>query len=168
MSNPTPQDRLIALINESNDKQWQSGQLTFGPVGAGSNGRNATVVATAAAGQPYSGNVTLSYNRVDLSTAPKAASTDFVYEGQTLSVDLVDALRARYNIALTAIDLVSEALPAPDGTGKVSATLKAATTSYLWFGQLAVTLTPAVRPLSEVLTNNVLDGFTLDDLADPQ
>jgi len=167
MSNPTPHDKLIGLINAANEKQWEAGQLVFSVPAEEDGEQNTSVIVTPAEGQPYTGNRILFYDRVDLSTSHRGQSTDFVLGTQSGTLDLVQSMRERFGVLITSADILSEPLPAPDFTGKITVTVKAHPDSYLWYGQIVVTLTPPLIPLDVAIATNMLAGLTLPDLFFP-
>ncbi|WJJ54929.1 hypothetical protein [Xanthomonas phage RTH11] len=166
MSNPippTPQQRLTALVNAVNDKQWTAGQLVFANPTTVTGVNNTTVEVSAAAGQVYTGNVTLRYNRVDLDEAPGSESVEFAVEDGLDMTQLITLLRARFNVDLSASDVQSQVLPSPTLDG-VDVTLTAAPGSFLWNGALTITLKSALIPLADVIMQTQLNGFTIEDL----
>lgn len=165
MSNPTPQARLLALINAKNTKQWQDGQLIFGaPSDVGDGSRNTVVTVTALTGLPYSGAREIYYNRVDLSEAPGEASVEFELVDQVTTHDLVAAMAQRFGVDLSAVDIENSPLPAADEFGTITVTLAADSNSYYWTGSLELTLAPAVEELADAIPEAELDGFTKADL----
>lgn len=165
MSQPSPQARLIALINAANVKQWQAGQLEFGaPVVVTEGEKNTSVEVSAIEGLPYTGTQTLTYNRVSLAEAPGAASTEFLIGAQATTRDLVAEAAAAWGVDLSASDIVDAPLPEADEFGTITVTLEAASGSYLWTGSIEVTLVPETEALADVIPNTELDGLNIEDL----
>lgn len=144
MSNPAAKDLLVGLINSKNpDHVWLASQLEFAtPEAVMGIGRNTTIEVSPASGQPYTGTVTLLYNRPHLSTAVGTASTDFELAGQVNTSDLVAAMAVRFGKLITDADIQPTALPPPDETGVITVEVTARPTSLLWTGHVEVTLTP--------------------------
>lgn len=166
MSRPTPQERLLALINAANPHQWQAGQLLFGPPRPAEEGvRNTVVTVTAKDGLPFAGSREVFYDRVYLVEMVGEGSVEFELDGQSTTIDLVAVMAARFAVDISPQDIVEESLPTADEFGTITVTVRAAPTSYLWRGVLTLTLTPAVRQLTDVIEVNELDGLTLEDLA---
>ncbi len=168
MSNPasTPKGRLIGLINAVNTRQWGVDDLEFGAPTAQGGARNTSITATAAEGLPYTGQRTLTYNRVNFSALPGATSRVFdVSQANVVThQDLAPLVAERFSILLTREDLANAVLPPPNEDGEIVVTLQAAPTSLIWLGSLEVTLTGVIIPLADVILNTELNGFVLGDL----
>lgn len=163
MSNPTPHDKLLSLINSANVKQWEPGQLVFSsPTPIDGDVHNTSVVVTPAEGQPYSGAVTMRYNRVQLGLASNGNNTAFDDGDYATTADLVPLLRERFGVVLTTVDILDEPLPEPNEFGEMSVTITASPDSHLWLGQMLVTLAPGKIQLSQAIANNVLSGLTYE------
>ncbi len=166
MSNPSPQERLLALINAANPHQWQPGQLVFSaPAATDQSTKNTVVTVTAQEGLPYAGSREIFYDRVDMAEMPGAASVEFELDGQTTTGELVSAMASRFGVDVSADDIADEALPEADEFGTITVTVRAAPGSYLWHGELTLTLAPAIQALADVIEVNELDGLTREDLS---
>jgi hypothetical protein len=168
MSNPSTISRqlLTGLINAVNVKQWLESELVFGqPTPVVGQDWNTTLPVTAVADQIYTGTVTLQYSRVNLATIIGEDSTDFdlddAYDNTT---DLVPLLIERFGYLIDTTDIVSAALPSPDGEGVITVIVQAHANSLLWRGQLSITLTPVVVPIDTLIATTELDGFVLSNL----
>lgn len=162
MSNPTtPHDFIVSMINAANVKQWAFNELVLGaPALVTGETWNTSILVSPANGQPYTGSVEVHYNRVALLDIVNSGSTDFDLDSGYVTIgDLVPALRSRFNARLDTSDLVDDNLPVPDEDGVIHVTLQATPTSLLWRGTLAITLTPVVVPIDEVITVVELDGL---------
>jgi hypothetical protein len=162
-----PAQILIDLINSANSASLVTALtpelVTFGaPVAQAGNANGDTnITMTAAAGSGYSGNVSLNYNRVPMSSIPGAKSTVYTQGSATKISDLIPEINATYGINLTADDYEDAALPVFPNQPHDSLpfTITAKSTSLVWEGSLTLTLDNNDVPLTSVITTLNLPGL---------
>lgn len=143
--------------------------VVFGtPTVVGSGDRNTSLLVTASAlatsSKHWTGDVTVTYNRLNLNVVKNGgADHDFPVGSATRVVDLLPQINAQYGINLSASDVVDAALPAfqdPNVGGEVlPVTVTAAAGSLVWIGALTLNIVEGDIPLSTVITTTALNGL---------
>ena len=165
MSNPSPQARLIALINASNEHQWSEGELIFSqPEVSAEPGYNTQISASPAAGQPYTGNRDLFYNRVPLTEILGDMGDEIVFDGQpTTLAEYAASIAATYGVDISEADFDGMPTSGSGGVGVTTLTFTANPNSYYWIGTLTLRH-DSRQDLADVIANNQLNGFSIEDL----
>jgi hypothetical protein len=160
-----PAELVIDLINKDNGTKFTTEQITFGIPKLTLNGRhNTEVIVKATARSYFTGQTKLKYNRVDIADIPGDRSTVFEINTsiETQLSDLIPAIDARYDLALTPEDYVNIPLPAI-GAGvneQDVVILKAALTSLVFINELNLQITRAGQVLlSTVINHPMLIGL---------
>lgn len=173
MTTKTSSQLVYDLFNRSNPTlpfPLSPTTVTLGVPAVNSSGvtsKNTIITLTAVSGQGYSGSTTAYYNRVSLADIVAAGSNNFLYTTQATSADVLPLFNAAFNTNVQAADIVVENLPAPDGTGKITYTLKAATSSLAFNASVQITLTPATVDLGTAVSTTDMTGLTLADVTGP-
>lgn len=161
-----PPEILVDLINLTNGTSLRTADISYGPVTTQVSGnRNTGVTISATPGSIYQGTRDLTYNRV--SFAQVIGDRNRVFErGEAMFVShLIPKINIAYALNLQPEDYMNDPLPLPDGgayTNNKPFTLRARPGSYVWVGQVELTLRGNKIPLNALWPVNVLDGFRLD------
>lgn len=166
-SAPTPSQAVYTLINTANPSlpngALDSTNTTLGAVAAAASGTvpNTSLLITAVAGEGYTGEVTVLYNRLDIQAdvfsvlAPGGATVVNSGGAMATVADVVAALNSTYN-TLTVEILDSDISNDTDALSLVndagSVTLTVASTSLAYTGTLAVQITQEQYYLQDVVT----------------
>lgn len=154
---------VLAMINQATDIELDLTKIQLGePIdiegeeGARANTRM-TLIPLPATGM--TGTVTIEYNRVNLSEIAMDLPDTFLWEDQTTVGEFLDAINGRYGLRIEPDEIANgdEELGAADIKGQVPFTVKAASDSLAWRGE--VTLKLQRRTLADVILVNVLDGL---------
>ncbi len=158
------QELVFDLINQDNQNRFQRHHLQLGtPESTGGGTRN-TRLSVSGDGQDYTGQVVVTYNRLDLSVAmpalePEGLEVMVPNDGFVHTGEITDRLNLMYDLALAPEDLVYQELAFD--SFPASLTLSAHPTSYAWRGTLDIQLVPDRPMFADVLNGTVLDGFTI-------
>lgn len=168
-------DLVYGLINDANPNH-PKGVFDFNSVAIGTpqpltnhpSGHNTQVVLTAVPGSGYSGEVTVTFDRLNLSDvfASKGVSGVLGMSGSGFSdsYSLLDSLNGAYTLNLQQQDVVLESLPAADQTtGDITYTLQAHPNSLAFQGTQDITISPVKFALMMAVQNRLLPGFTTSD-----
>ncbi len=163
-----PLDILVDLINFTDGCALSSSDITFSPPTALVSGnRNTGVTVTATPSSPYSGSRDLTYNRVDLASVPGERSTTFSFNGAVTMSDLIPQINAAYLINLQPEDYYNDLLPnlSDPSLSSFNFALRAKPGSYIWRNQLILTGQGNLVIIGNVITQNLLNGFILPEVA---
>jgi hypothetical protein len=173
---PTPSDLtqsgqalILALINEANPEMTppaSAGNVTFGtPVDRSAQPgaiTNTFMVATSIPQAGYSGNVTLSYNRINPSTLFALYGLNVLSMEQNdyaEQQDLLPAINAGFNLNMQPSDLATPAAALDLSAYPVNLTLTMAPASLTYFGSFDVKLIAKQLALNSVIQITSLDGL---------
>lgn len=150
---------LIALVNKANTAQQSAfveADLTLDTIATATGAQNTTAVLHGVEARKFVGQMSISYNRLDLGTYfdPYKIQAMFPKEGGR-TADVVAGLNKAYGWNFTADQFVDEAIPA----GTQTYELKAVAGAIKWIGKVSVKLTVKTVPLSEVIVVQDLVGF---------
>lgn len=126
------------------------------------SGKNTKLTLTAKADQGYTGTADVTYNRLDLQAVADIkvpGGLSLVDASYATGADLIAAINTALGTALVAGDFTN-ASTAISGSYPRTATLTAVTTSLVFVGSLAVTITEPQVALADALTTTDLDGLT--------
>ena len=164
--------QLIGLILAANPEvatPYSETNLTHAdPVVLAEGTKNTSVVVSGKSSAGFSGNVTFTYNRLDIaqqlvtlgqSTPLLHVANDGVVDGVVSSASLLTAFQAVTGVELQLEDIVVEDIVLTDAPAVVDYTLKIKDTSLKYVGQVAVQLTEDSQDISAELTNTDLNGF---------
>lgn len=154
---------LLAQVNLDNSSNLTAAQVTFGVPAVGTTGLGApatTVSITANAGSGLTGSVQVVYQRVDLGFMATLDPALVITSGAGTTLDLLPFLNSYYGLALSADDIVDEALPATQADVNTPVVLTAVATSLIYQGSVSLNLTAPVAQLSDTITVTELSGLT--------
>ena len=138
------------------------------PVVLSEGTKNTSIVVSGKPTAGFSGNVTFTYNRLDIAqqlvtlgqaTPLLHVANDGVVDGVVSSASLLTAFQAVTGVELQLEDIVVEDIVLTDAPAVVDYTLKIKATSLKYVGQVAVQLTEDSQDISAELTNTDLNGF---------
>lgn len=154
---------LIKATNVVSFPQVDIVALTYGTpavLTGDPSGKDTSLVVSAAVNTPYTGNVTIKYDRLDLEgfETTYGATQLIVPEGAT-PADIVAAFNSHYECELESVDYQNNAVPTPPDFDGESYTLVAAAGSLAYKGDIVLSILLASTPLSEIITVTELDGL---------
>lgn len=167
----TAQNNLISIVNATNATALTAAEIQFGlpevfndPEGI--NTRNTQVLVSAVDGSPYTGAVTVRYNRLDLEGLQQARNvTELSYTlGAESSLQtILDAVVTQLDVVASDVELsISEMPVIAELEDFTVIQLVAKSDSLLYLGQVNVLVFKApevLDPLDGTITNPELDGF---------
>ncbi len=160
----TPLQILVALINATNATSLTTSDITFGAVSVlTEETKNTAVTITAVANSGYTGTRDLTYDRIDFADVPGSRSKEFVKGSATHVVDLIPAINAAYQLNLQVGDYVNSLLPTFDGLvphDMKPFNLTAAAGSYIFIGEIELTLDGNDVDLADLITTTELEGLS--------
>lgn len=160
-----PDQVLLDQINHDNASSLTLALISFGlPTAAtGSNPNPDTnITVSSQAGSGYSGDVTVGYNRVDLSTIPGSRNTIYSIGNAANVSDMIPEVNTAYQINLTSADYTDAPLPTfTGGIPNESHPFQIAATadSVVYEGVMTLTVKSDDIPLSSVITLATLTGL---------
>lgn len=159
----SPEQLVINLINNDNGTTFKLKELIFGiPVLTENTKHNSKVLVSAAKDSYFTGQTTLRYNRVDISSLAIGKSIVFGIEDEVRLSDIIAAINTRFNIALTPVDYIDALLPeiGVEPNERYDIDLVMADTSLVFINKLTLKVEVANQILlSVVLFNPVLNGL---------
>lgn len=159
---------LTDLINRSNPgAALVPAYLTFGAVSVETGARNTGVTVSAVQGSGYKGSQAVTYDRLDLTTDianVAGLSLAFPVGDAVMVSEFLAEFNSRFQTGLTADDIVDG--PVPEFVGSLNeehpADLVAAASSYIYLGQVTLTLQGDELDLADVIAVTELDGLTYE------
>lgn len=159
-----PNQVLLDQINHDNASTLTLAAIAYGLPTAvtGTNPNPDTQISLSAkTGSGYSGAVTVSYNRVQLSTIPGSRPTTFSLGSAKNISDLIPEINLAYQINLTVADYGDG--PLPTFTGQPNEThpfqVAALADSVVYEGVMSLTVHANDIPLATVITTQNLTGL---------
>lgn len=154
---------IVDLVNLTNDTTFTESDINLGPVSTytdpeGINTRNTQIDVQAAGASPYTGSVTVRYNRVDLSTQTAATGLEYTLTGSETLADMLTAIATQLGVVEEGLELDVSEVPTVAAGETATINIVATTNSVLYIGQTPVTVNPSMEMDSQV-TNSDLDGF---------
>ncbi len=161
-----PSDAMVDVLNSTFGIAADYGTVGFSTPAALGGTRTsvtATMLQPAFGSTAYSGNLVLVYNRVDVSQffVNKDLIQNIPLPGTTN--DILNALKAKYNLDIDPSDFVIEHIPA-NATVYV---LKTLAESLRWTGSVLMSVIGIPVPLSDILTVTTLNGINVPSLTYP-
>lgn len=154
----------LELINAKNPGlNLQASDFTLGPPTAATgltDGRNTIIEVRSTPTSRYQGNAPVNYRRVDLDTIA-ATDDDLIITTELTTIDLLPAINERYELNLTAADIVDAPLPdtqSDPGTA-VIVTITALSGSYYVIGSGELSIVSLKSNLDDAITDPDLDGL---------
>lgn len=142
------QQHLLDLVNARLQTELTLAQVDYAPLvlvdptvldlSVAGKRNTSTKISTKAGAEP-SVDLDVTYNRLQLQKLFSLRSKQFEDNNETTTIQLLPKLSARANLTLTADDIIDEPITRT-GDAPFSITVKAKPTSYLLFGELAITL----------------------------
>lgn len=162
-----PPEILVDLINLTNAISLRTPDITYSSVSKLAAGnRNSGVTIFATPGSIYSGSRDLTYNRVSFQQVVGTRSVAFDRGSATFVSHLLPQINLAYAINLQPEDYYNDPLPTPTGSDYASnATfkLRARPGSYVWIGEIELTLRGNQIPLRSLWGVNFISGFSLPE-----
>lgn len=154
---------IVDLVNLTNGTAFTESDVSLGPASTytdpeGVNTRNTQIDVQAAGASPYTGSVTVRYNRVDLSTQTAATGLEYTLTGSETLADMLTVIAAQLGVVEEGLELDVPEVPTVAAGETVTINIVASTNSVLYVGQTPVTVNPSMEMESQVTTSN-LDGF---------
>ena len=155
---------LIDQINTDNSTALTDQIIGFALPVAGAEGdpKNTSLVVNALPGSGYTGNVTVTYNRVALSAFVGSKDLTFQKGDATTLKDLIPEINTLLGFNLQDDDYVDAAIPTFTGepNEEHDVILAANADSLAYIGSITITVKGADVELSTVITTTVLNGLT--------
>jgi len=160
---------ILDLINAKNSSSIQLSDINFDLPQVASGTRNTTVKVNSVDNGPYTGDVTVRYNRLHIDndvvnhSSNDATDKTFNIAGLDKLSELLSEINERFQLKaeLTA-DEIEEAVFADDSffeNGKEYIKLKIKPESYHFIGELDLEIFTATIPLNSVILDEELDGL---------
>lgn len=142
------QQHLLDLVNARLQTELTLAQVDYAPLvlvdptvldlSVAGKRNTSTKISTKSGAEP-SVDLDVTYNRLQLQKLFSLRSKQFEDNNETTTLQLLPKLSARANLTLTADDIIDEPI-SRTGDAPFNITVKAKATSYLLFGELAITL----------------------------
>jgi len=160
---------VLDLINAKNNSSIDLSDVTFGPPEISQTSRNTKVEVSAEQSSPYSGSVSVRYNRLHIAddvvnhTSNDSTDKKFNKAGLDGLSELLPEINNRFDLkAVIAAEEIEELSFAADTffeNGKEYIKLKLKPNSYHYIGEVNLELFTATIPLSDVVLDDELDGL---------
>lgn len=155
---------VIDLINDTNTTALTEADISLGAPTVfddpeGTNDRNTELVVSGKSSGGFTGDVTVRYSRLELSTLPKATGLQYTLTGAESIDDILTAVATKLAVAKSAVKLDVAEVPtvAAGETGTIN--IQATDNSLLYIGAAAVTVNPGETPIDSEVTTQDLGGF---------
>lgn len=156
---------LIALVAAANSLSLDASKLVVGSPTAyeGEDGNTQFVLSAAPDQEAYTGEVTITYNRLDLTTLFEGIGISELTVGNADATDvvgLIPSIIATYGLDLVEADVINDTLVRDEG-GIAILELSAADASLFYTGSIPLTvdLPDPLTDLEDILQTTVLDGL---------
>lgn len=153
---------VLDKLNEVNpQRQFTAENITVNQVQSTTGATNSRAVLSAIPDAGFSGSSPIYYNRIDLAAFEPDGECELVIYDIPNMNDILSAFNSKFNTGLTLADVQSTVFTqTPIGPSGYSYTLKAASTSLVYRGEIKLRLFDAALPASYAFTTKDLNGFT--------
>ena len=161
----TGQELILDLVNAENNSEITVDQLMFGPALANEEGGNTALNLAAAPDSPWSKDVDVSYDRLDLNTLFHGQRAELSAPKGATKEDIVCHLNFTYDLKFTASEFDLTAVE--DGELPELFKLKAKEGNLAYTGEMDIFVDLDRMPLSARLLKTDLNGFMYEDPTRP-
>ncbi len=161
-----PPDAMVDVLNETFGMMADYGTVDFSapsPLFGTKTSVTATMLQPPFGGGQYSGTLVLVYNRVDVSQFFSGSDLIRSIPLPGTTNDIINVLKAKYNLYIDPSDFVIEHIPA----NTITYDLKTMPGSLRWTGSVLMSVVGAPIPLSQIFVNTTVNGIVVPSLTFP-